>query len=164
VKDRGSSLAARAWEVPIVPPMLAAVGEPVTKASQSIRTRVIGERQARANTRKGEDMSACSYNFELPVDPMALLGMVARMITENGGHITGEVPNVSMSMPTAIGQVEGTCRLVSGSVVNLTVTKKPEILSCAMVRDKLVFYITEAVKLYAAQSREAQQPAQKVAA
>jgi hypothetical protein len=158
-KETGSALAARAREVPVVSPMLAAVGQPVTKAGRSIRARVNDEKQARASTRKGENMSACSYNFELPVDPIALLGMVARMITENGGRITGDVPDVSMSMPTPIGQVEGTCRLLSGSVVNLTVTKKPDILTCAMVRDKLVFYITEAVKLYAAQSKAQQVPA-----
>ena len=82
----------------------------------------------------------------------ARINTIRQLIEENGGIVTGQVPNFSVSIPTPVGQVAGSCRLVEGSLVNLTVTKKPEFMTCTMVRDKLVFFITEAVKMYAMQT------------
>jgi len=100
----------------------------------------------------------CSYNFNIPVDPIELMKMVRGLVLQNGGVVIGEIPNVHVTFPTAIGPVGGSCRLVEGNVVNIEVTKKPEIVTCAMVREKLVYYITEAVKLYTQQTRAAKQP------
>ena len=90
----------------------------------------------------------CNYNFEIPVDPIPLMEMVKKLILENGGAVTGEVPNLAVTIPTPVGVVAGKCKLVEGRVVNLHVTKKPEFMTCNMVRSKLVYYITEAVRLY----------------
>ncbi len=95
----------------------------------------------------------CSFKFDLPVDPIGLMDMVSRMILENGGKVTGKVPDISISMPTALGPVEGSCRLIGKSVVNIQVDKMPEFVSCNAVREKLVYFITEAVKLYVGQQR-----------
>ena len=97
----------------------------------------------------------CNYNFELPVEPIPLMEMVRQMVIANGGSVTGEIPNVTVTFPTPMGQVAGSCRIVSGNTVNLTVTKKPEVLTCAMVRDRLVTLIIEAVRLYSLQSQPA---------
>jgi hypothetical protein len=97
----------------------------------------------------------CSFKFELPVDPIGLMAMVKRMILENGGKVTGEIPNISISVPTALGPVEGSCRMTTKSVVNIQVDKMPEFVSCNQVREKLVYFITEAVKLYVEQQRAA---------
>jgi hypothetical protein len=94
-----------------------------------------------------------SYNFDIPVDPIALMQMVKELVEQNGGIVTGEIPNVSVTFPTVVGDVGGNCRLVTKSVVNIEVTKKPPVVSNTMVREKLVYYVTEAVKLYAQQAR-----------
>jgi hypothetical protein len=54
--------------------------------------------------------------------------------------------------------VGGSCRLVEGNVVSIEVTKKPEVVPCAMVREKLVYYITEAVRMFTQQTKAAKQP------
>lgn len=97
----------------------------------------------------------CNYNFELPVEPIPLMEMVRQMVIKNGGTVTGEIPDVTVTFPTPMGQVAGKCRLVSGYTVNLTVTKKPEVLTCAMVRERLVALIIEAVRVYSLQSQPA---------
>ncbi len=97
----------------------------------------------------------CNYNFELPVEPIPLMALVRQMVIDNGGTVSGEIPNVTVTFPTPMGQVAGSCRIVSGNTVNLTVTKKPEVLTCAMVRDRLVALIIEAVRLYSLQSQPA---------
>ncbi len=97
----------------------------------------------------------CNYNFELPVEPIPLMEMVREMVINNGGTVTGEIPNVMVTFPTPMGQVAGSCRIVAGNTVNLTVTKKPEVFTCAMVRDRLVALIIEAVRLYSLQSQPA---------
>ncbi len=92
----------------------------------------------------------CNYNFEIPVAPIPLMEMVKKLILENGGAVVGEVPNLAVTIPTPVGVVAGKCKLVEGSLVNLQVTKKPDFMTCSMVRNKLVFYITEAVRMYSA--------------
>jgi hypothetical protein len=97
----------------------------------------------------------CNYNFELPVEPIPLMEMVRQMVIKNGGTVTGEIPNVTVTFPTPMGQVAGNCRIVSGNTVNLTVTKKPEVFTCAMVRERLVALIIEAVRVYSLQTQPA---------
>ncbi|MFN8484856.1 MAG: hypothetical protein U0768_17620 [Anaerolineae bacterium] len=97
----------------------------------------------------------CNYNFQLPVDPTALLQMFRQEIIKNGGIVRGELPNVNVSVPTQVGRVEGECRLVSEAMVNIKITKKPPTVSCNMVRDTLVSYLTEAVKTYSAKQNAA---------
>ena len=92
------------------------------------------------------DGNVCNYNFDLPVEPEPLMGLVLRMIEENGGTVTGAFPAVSVSIPTSLGRVEGRCRLVKDRLVNIQVTKKPDFMTCQMVREKLIFILSEAVK------------------
>ena len=99
----------------------------------------------------------CSYNFEIPVDPIALMRMARQMIEQNGGIVTGEPHNFSVRIPTVIGEVGGNFRHVGGSVVNIEITKMPAFVTCAMAREKIAFYITEAVKTYVRQSKAAKQ-------
>ena len=51
------------------------------------------------------DTAMCNYNFELPVEPVGLMGMVRQMVIDNGGSVTGQIPNVMVTFPTPMGQV-----------------------------------------------------------
>lgn len=97
----------------------------------------------------------CNYNFQLPVDPMTLFQMFRQQIVDNGGVVTGELPNVLVSVPTQVGRVEGKCQLVGEALVNIQITKKPDLVTCNMVRDNLVAYLSEAVKTYSRQTKNA---------
>jgi hypothetical protein len=107
----------------------------------------------------------CSFKFELPVDPIALIDMIKKEIVAYGGRATGQSPNVAISVSTPLGPVEGSVHLLKGSTVNVVVDRMPEFVSCNAVREKLVFFITEAVKMYVAQTslppRAAPQTAQR---
>lgn len=100
---------------------------------------------------------ACTFTFDLPVDPLALLPIVRKEIEQNGGVVTGEIPNLSVQVPTVAGELRGNCALIKPMVVKIEITKKPEIVSCNMAREKLVEYLTEAVKTYVHQTKAAQQ-------
>jgi len=95
----------------------------------------------------------CSYNFKIPSDPVAIIDMVRPMIVDAGGIVTGENTNLLFSIPTVVGQFDGACKVLEPTVVNLTVTNKPEIVSCKMIQKQLTVYITEAVKMYNKQSK-----------
>jgi hypothetical protein len=88
----------------------------------------------------------CSFNFDLPVEPLPLMKRVLRMIEESGGTVSGAFPAVTVSIPTGVGRIEGTCKLVKDRLVNVQITKKPDVVTCRMVREQLVFVLTEAVK------------------
>ena len=90
----------------------------------------------------------CSFDFSIPVDPTGLLTIVKEIIEQHGGTVTGELPDVSVKFPTVIGELRGDCRLVGDSTVNIIITKKPLLVSCATAREKLAYYLSEAVKLY----------------
>jgi hypothetical protein len=102
-------------------------------------------------------MIMCEYIFELPLDPLPLMQMTSQTIIENGGTVTGQLPRLSISIPTPLGRFDGVCTLVSASAISISVTRKPEIVSYSMIRDRLTSYLTEAVKMQArlAQDREA---------
>jgi hypothetical protein len=91
---------------------------------------------------------ACRYKFDIPVDPIALMQLVQKIIEEHGGSVSGEPPEVSVKIPTLVGEVSGKCRLVSESSVDITITRKPFFVTCEMVRERLAYYLSEAVTLY----------------
>ena len=102
----------------------------------------------------------CMFNFKIPDDPVAILDMIRPMIEQAGGTVSGESANVTFSIPTTIGRFDGACKVIEASTIQIAVTDKPELVTCTMVRQKLVFYITEAVKLYRQQAKAAaRQPA-----
>lgn len=92
-------------------------------------------------------MILCQYNFELPLDPYQLMPLANQAITDHGGTVTGELPEVSIRIPLPIGHIEGACKLVSDNTIHVAVTKKPELITCDMIRDKLVEYLKEGVQL-----------------
>lgn len=95
----------------------------------------------------------CSFNFKIPNDPVAIIEMVRPLILNAGGTVTGENTHVAFSIPTPVGRFDGACKVVEPTVVNIAVTDKPDIVPCSVIREKLTFYITEAVKMYRAQAR-----------
>jgi hypothetical protein len=49
----------------------------------------------------------CNYNFDLPGAALPLLETMAHQVEEYGGVVTGELPEVAISIPTAVGRIEG---------------------------------------------------------
>ena len=95
----------------------------------------------------------CAFNFKIPADPMAIIGMVRPMFVEAGGTVAGENADFTFSMPTKIGRFEGACKVLEPTLVNITVTERPDVISCKMIQKQLTVYITEAVKMYNKQSK-----------
>lgn len=108
---------------------------------------------AGARSLKGDPRMTCNFNFKVPNDPIAIIDMVRPLIVNAGGTVTGESANVSFSIPTAVGRFDGACTLVEASVVNIAVTDKPDLVPCTVIRERLTFFITEAVKMYRQQSK-----------
>lgn len=88
----------------------------------------------------------CNYNFNLPVDPTMLMETAKAAIEKRGGTTTVQGSKLLFSVPTPVGQIDGACHLLEQSMINIKVTKKPDIVPCALIREKLVGYLTEAVK------------------
>ena len=89
----------------------------------------------------------CQYKFVLPVDPLPLIEMTRHLILENGGSVRGEIPEYLVSIPSPFGQFDAVCKVLSDSEISIVVTKKPELVSCNMIRDKLIFFIKEGVRI-----------------
>lgn len=98
-------------------------------------------------------MVLCQYNFVLPVEPSELMGLAKQAIIENGGVVSGDLPNFSLSVHTPLGQFSGDCNLIADSTIHIVVTQKPELVSCDLIRDKLVELLKQGVKKHQQMSR-----------
>lgn len=94
-------------------------------------------------------MIVCQFNFVLPVEPQSLMKMTRQVIVESGGTVTGELPLLKVSVPSMLGPIDAVCKLVEDSTINIAVTRKPELVSCDVIRTKLVAYLTQGVKMQA---------------
>jgi hypothetical protein len=98
-------------------------------------------------------MSKCSFNFELPIEAISLMTMAIRAVEEQGGTTTSQDSGVWFSVPTPAGVVDGTYTVLAKRKINISVSNKPDAIPCSVIRDRLVDYLTEAVKIYARLSR-----------
>ena len=90
----------------------------------------------------------CNYDFNLPVDAEPLVILARQAIEEHGGKTEGENGHVTFTIPTPVGDVNGACEVVEPKVVSIRVTKKPDIVPCSVIRQQLVTYLTEAVRIH----------------
>ncbi|MCA9952055.1 MAG: hypothetical protein KDE48_20535 [Anaerolineales bacterium] len=97
---------------------------------------------------KGNKMKLCQFNFDLPIDPYLLMDMAKEAIVEHGGTVTGDLPEMMIAVPTPLGEFDGVCTLVAGFTIHVAVTRKPELVSCDLIRNKLVEYLTLGVKMH----------------
>lgn len=147
---------------------LAVVAPPIKAAGETAYKQAIGGLHAYSATisnpsgwlypglvQKGNATMLCQFNFELPVDPHLLMDMATQAIFENGGSVDGELPEMTISVPTPLGLVDGVCKLISDSTINVVVTNKPDLVSCDLIRNKLVEYLTLGVKMHVQAAKKA---------
>ena len=79
----------------------------------------------------------CNYDFNVPVDA-----------EEHGGKTEGQNSHVAFSIPTPVGDLDGTCQVKEPKVISIQVSNKPDLVSCRLIREKLVIYLTEAVRVH----------------
>ena len=75
--------------------------------------------------------------------------MAVRAVEERGGTISSQYPGGGFSVPTPAGAIDGNFKILGKGLINVTVSRKPEAVLCSDIRDQLVNYLTEAVKIYA---------------
>ncbi|MFN8622333.1 MAG: hypothetical protein U0869_16495 [Chloroflexota bacterium] len=75
------------------------------------------------------------------MDPASLFERVKREIEAHGGTVTGNPTAMRVKVPTPIGSVEGNVDVVAPNRVSIEVTRKPLVVSCGMVRDKIKEYV-----------------------
>ena len=97
----------------------------------------------------------CNYNFNLPVDAESLVVLARQAIEEHGGNTADQDGHVSFTIPTPVGRLDGTCQVLEPQVISIQVTNKPDLVSCRLVREKLVIYLSEAVRVHAQMSQTA---------
>ena len=92
----------------------------------------------------------CNYDFNVPVDAESLVVLARQAIEEHGGKTVGENGHITFTIPTPVGDLDGTCEVMEPKVVSIRVTNKPDIVPCSVIRQQLVTYLTEAVRIHQA--------------
>jgi len=81
-------------------------------------------------------MAECSFKFKIEVDPADTIKKVKVKIEQEGGTFSGDENGGSFSLPTPVGEIEGSYQ-VTVDELKIDITKKPTFLPCSMLEGEL---------------------------
>ena len=82
----------------------------------------------------------CDFSINFTGTPQDLISKAETAINDAGGAFTGNETAGSFSTPTPLGQIKGSYT-ITGSTINISITKKPMLLSCATIESQLRKYL-----------------------
>lgn len=81
-------------------------------------------------------MADCSFKFKLEVDPAETIKKVKTKIEQEGGNFSGDENEGKFSLPTPVGEIEGSYQVTADELI-IDITKKPPFLPCNMLESEL---------------------------
>jgi len=81
-------------------------------------------------------MAECSFEFKIEADPAEAIKKVKSKIEQEGGTLSGDENEGKFSLPTPVGEIEGSYQVTSDEL-KIDITKKPAFLPCSMLESEL---------------------------
>lgn len=88
----------------------------------------------------------CTFNIDYEGHPAAILNEAKKMIERDGGTLKTSDTHAWFTVHTPVGRVDGTCELSDSPVIGVTITKKPFLVPCIAIKEKMVAAFTAAAK------------------
>lgn len=88
----------------------------------------------------------CTFNIDYEGHPSAILAEAKKMIEGDGGKLTTSDTHAWFTVHTPVGRVDGVCELTDKPYIRVTITKKPFLVPCAAVKERMVAAFDEAAK------------------
>jgi len=81
-------------------------------------------------------------NFKIPFDaaPKEVLATAKKTMEKYHGSFEGDVHSGHFRVPVGIGDIEGSYT-ITGHVMDITITKKPLIVTCSVIEKQLKKYM-----------------------
>ena len=80
----------------------------------------------------------CRFRIEYKDRPDAIMQQAKRMIEDYGGSFCASETRALFSVNTPLGRVDGICVLADSSTIRVTITKRPFLVPCSVIRERMV--------------------------
>jgi hypothetical protein len=87
---------------------------------------------------------ACRFELPVPGDGTDLFERVKREVEAHGGTVSVDADMIHVRVTTPLGPVQATARLVAPGTVAIEIVRKPMMVTCGMVRDRLGAFVAQA--------------------
>lgn len=81
----------------------------------------------------------CRFEIEYQGRPAAIMKQAKKMIEHDGGSFSASETRALFSVRTPLGRVDGNCVLGDSSTIGVTITKKPFLVPCSVIKERMVF-------------------------
>ena len=85
-------------------------------------------------------MANCNFKIPFPKSSEKYLLVAQKAITDNKGVFTGDKQSGNFSIPVGIGDIIGEY-LVDNDELSIVITKKPLIVACKLIENRLKSYL-----------------------
>ena len=79
----------------------------------------------------------CRFTIEYQGRPFAIMERAKEMIEKDGGSFRASETLAVFSVNTPLGPVDGKCVLGDSSTIDVTITKKPRLVPCSVVKQRM---------------------------
>ncbi len=86
----------------------------------------------------------CKFDLAYQGDPVAIMQQAKKMIEGDGGAFRATDTRAWFTVPTPLGSVYGECVLAQGSRIDVAITKKPFLVPCAVIKERMAAAFTAA--------------------
>lgn len=86
---------------------------------------------------------ACRFEVPVPGEGTDLFERVRREVEAHGGTVEVTADTIHVNVPTPLGPVRATARLVAPDRVAIEIVRKPMMVTCGMVRDRLGAFLAQ---------------------
>ena len=86
---------------------------------------------------------ACRFELQVPGDGAGLFERVKREVEAHGGTVSIDADTIHVRVPTPLGPVQAVARLGAPGRVSIEIVRKPMMVTCGMVRDRLGAFVAQ---------------------
>ena len=96
----------------------------------------------------------CEFEIGFQGCPAAVLKRTKETIEGDGGSFNADDSRVLFSVRTPVGRVNGTCEWAGPATIGVTITKKPFLVPCSVIKEQMLAAFDAASKSGAETSPE----------
>ncbi len=85
----------------------------------------------------------CNFSINFNSDSAVLISKAQKAITNAGGQFNGDAASGSFSLSSPMGKIAGSY-MVRDNTISMNIAKKPMLVPCKMIEDKLREYLLSA--------------------
>jgi hypothetical protein len=88
----------------------------------------------------------CKFTIDYEGHPSVILEEAKKLIERDGGVLKTSETHAWFTVHTPVGRVDGVCELSESSGIGVTIVKKPFLVPCVVIKDRIIAAFAAAAK------------------